>query len=139
MKRISCKKVLLIIVLALLIFSISTVSFASLINIKPTPGPGSEQIKGIAGIILGIIQVVAVAVALIMLIVLAIKYMAASPSEKADVKKSLTVYIVGALILFAGAGLLNIVQKVATDINSKTTKTSGGTSSSSSGTGTWLV
>lgn len=135
MRRISYKKILVIMILALLIFSISTISFASLINMNPNPtGPGTTQIKGIANIILGIIQLIAVAVAVIMLVVLAIKYIAASPGEKADVKKSLTVYIVGALILFAGAGLLNVIQKLATDIN-RVTVSGRGVSTSS---GTWV-
>lgn len=101
---------------------------------------GTNEIKSVAGIILGIIQVIAVAVAVIMLVVLAVKYMAAAPGEKADVKKSLTVYIVGALILFAGAGLLNIIQTVANDINSKTESSSPTTVAKPSGTGgTWTV
>lgn len=40
MRKISYKKILLIIVLSLLILSISTISFASLVDITPNPnGP----------------------------------------------------------------------------------------------------
>ena len=130
MKKISYKKILLIIIVVLLIFSISTISFASLVDIEPVIKDGGAKVKSVAGVILGIIQVVAGAVAVIMLVVLAIKYIAASPSEKADVKKGLTVYIIGALILFAGAGILNIIQALATDINTQTTISGGG--------GTWV-
>ena len=41
-------------------------------------------------IIIGIFEVVAAGVAMIMLVVLAIKYMASSPSEKAEKKNSKT-------------------------------------------------
>lgn len=138
MRKISYKKILLIIVLSLLILSISTISFADLVDIKPDiNAPGTGEVKSVAEMILGIIQVIAVGVALIMLVVLAIKYIAASPGEKADIKKSLTVYIVGALILFAGAGLLNIIQIVAKEINTKTNSNSPTTVTTPSGSGTW--
>lgn len=120
MRKIRYEKILLIIFLALLIFSISTVSLASFTQMKPTQGPGTEQMKSIAGIILGILQVIAVGTAVIMLVILAIKYMTAAPSEKAEIKKSMTVYVIGALVLFAGAGILKIIEVVATDINSVT-------------------
>ena len=132
MKKITYKKILLIILITVLIFSVSTVSFASLVQMNPSvTGPGTTQVKGIANIILGILQIVAVAVAVIMLVVLAIKYISAAPSEKGEIKKSLTVYIVGALLLFAGAGLLNLIQIVATDINQATKGTSASL-------GTWV-
>ena len=130
MKKVTYKKILLIIFIAILVFSISTVSFASLVQMQPSvTGPGTSQVKGIANIILGIIQVIAVAVAVIMLVVLAIKYISAAPSEKGEIKKSLTVYIVGALVLFAGAGLLNIIQLVAKDITKATARLSTPSSS----------
>lgn len=138
MRKISYKKILLIIVLSLLILSISTISFAGLVNIKPDiNAPGTGEVKSVAEMILGIIEVVAVGVAVIMLVVLAIKYIAAAPGEKADIKKSLTVYIVGALILFAGAGLLNIIQIVAKEINTKTNSNSPTTVTTPSAPGTW--
>jgi type IV secretory pathway VirB2 component (pilin) len=52
-------------------------------------------------------------VAIIMLIVLAIQYIAASPEGKAEVKKNATVYIVGAIILFAASGILGIIRRFA--------------------------
>lgn len=118
MRKMSYKKILLIIVVAVLIFSISTLSFASLVDIKPgTNVPGGDKIKSISGTILGVIEIIAVAVAVIMLVVLAIKYMAAAPSEKGEIKKSLIMYAVGALILFSGAGILHIIQAMGNEIN----------------------
>ena len=56
-------------------------------------------------------------IAVIMLIVLAIKYISAAPSEKADIKKSATIYIVGAVLLFAASGVLAIIQGFAENID----------------------
>ncbi len=120
MRKIGYKKILLIIFLALLIFSISTVSLATFTEMKPSQGAGTEQMKSIANIILGILQVIAVGTAVIMLVILAIKYMTAAPSEKAEIKKSMTVYIIGAVVLFAGAAILKVIETVATDINNAT-------------------
>lgn len=62
---------------------------------------------------LGIIQLVGVAIAVIMLIVLAIKYISAAPGDKAEIKKHAVVYIVGAVVLFGAAGILGIVRNFA--------------------------
>ena len=118
MKKSTYKKILFVIILIVLMFMISTQTFASIVNMDPnTSFSGANQIKNVSEIFLGIIQVVAVAVAVIMLVVLAIKYMTAAPGEKADVKKSLVVYVIGALVLFAGAGILNLIQTIADDVN----------------------
>ena len=49
-----------------------------------------------------------------MLAVLAMKYMSAAPGEKATIKKHAAVYIVGAIVLFGAAGILNIIETFAT-------------------------
>lgn len=87
--------------------------FADYPTITATSSPADKSVSNLSGMILSIVQIVGVAVAVIMLIVLAIKYISAAPSEKADIKKSATVYIVGAIILFAAAGLLEIIKQFA--------------------------
>ncbi len=62
---------------------------------------------------INLVQVVGMAVAIIMLIVMAIKYISAAPSEKAEIKKSATIYIVGAIVLFAATGILQVVKNFA--------------------------
>ena len=61
-----------------------------------------------------VVKVVAVGIAIIMLIVIAMKYMLAAPGEKAEIKKSAVVYIIGAVVLFAVSGILAIIQKFST-------------------------
>ena len=75
---------------------------------------GASQAAGnIIGMIINIAQVIGTGVAIIMLVVLAIKYIAASPEGKAEIKKNATIYIVGAVILFAASGLLGIIRNFA--------------------------
>lgn len=66
-------------------------------------------------IIIGIFEVVAAGVAMIMLVVLAIKYMSSSPSEKAEIKKHAVVYIVGAVMAFGAVGVVEIIRTFVKD------------------------
>ena len=75
------------------------------------------KIQNIVGSIITVVQVIGVGVAIIMLIVMAIKYISAAPSEKAEIKKSITIYVVGAVVLFAASGLLAIIKTFAVAIN----------------------
>ncbi len=74
----------------------------------------SSSVSRIIGSIISIVQVVGVGVAIIMLIVLAIQYISASPEGKAEIKKNATIYIVGSIILFAASGILQIIKNFAT-------------------------
>lgn len=91
--------------------SLSVSQFA----IKDNSGAASSM-QNIIGAIISIVQVIGTGVAIIMLIVMAIKYISAAPSEKAEIKKSATIYIVGAIVLFAASGILGIVKNFATNI-----------------------
>ena len=82
-----------------------------------TSGNTATAVKNISGTILGVVQVIGVAVAVIMLIVLAIKYISAAPNDKAEIKKHAIVYVVGAVVLFAASGILGIVRGFADTIN----------------------
>lgn len=63
--------------------------------------------------VLGIIQVVAVSVAVIMLIILGVKYISAAPGEKADIKQGAMIYVVGAILMFAAATIVGIIKTFA--------------------------
>ena len=75
--------------------------------------------KDIAGQILGVIQIIGVAVAVIMLIVLAIKYISAAPNDKAEIKKHAVVYVVGAVVLFAASGIIGLIRNFAEGVNNE--------------------
>ena len=83
------------------------------INAVEDGSNATESAKNIVGSILSITKVVAVGVALIMLVVLAIKYMSAAPGDKAEIKKHAVVYVTGAVVLFGSAGILSIIEKFA--------------------------
>ena len=73
-------------------------------------GAIGTSIETAAGTLLYVIKIVAVGVGLRMLAVLAMKYMMSSAQERATIKQSATVYVIGAVVLFGAAGILDIIE-----------------------------
>jgi len=122
MKSISMKKLLVFLVVALLVVAMSSTCMAiGSVNMGDMyegadAGAAGEGIESVTSMILGIVQVVGVAVAVVILVVLAIKYISAAPNEKADIKKSAIVYVIGVVLLFAGVAVLNIIQNAGNEL-----------------------
>ena len=118
------KKSMVVILLASMIFSVlltfQNYAEASMPDISTIEGAGdastANSVEKIVGAILYITKVIAVGIGLIMLTAVAIKYMSSAPGERATIKKHAVVYVVGACVLFGSAGILNIIQKFATNI-----------------------
>lgn len=85
-----------------------------------TNGTAAEKVTDISQNIIGIVQVVGTAAAVVMLVVLGIKYVIASASEKAEIKKSAPIYVVAAVFIFAAVNILAIIQDFATDVTNIT-------------------
>lgn len=69
--------------------------------------------------IVGIVQVICYATAVIMLIYLGVKFITASPEAKADIKKSAIMYVIGAIIVFAAGTLLGVISNLSTNVVKK--------------------
>lgn len=67
------------------------------------------------GTAIKIVRTVATGVAIIMLSYIGIKYMMAAPSEKADFKKSATIYVLGAILIFAAGNILALIANFTTN------------------------
>lgn len=89
-------------------------------NVKQFDGKGNgeldEKATTIVGAIVSVVRIVAVGVAIIMLAFVAMKYMSAAPGDRAEIKKHAIIYVVGALVLFGGSGILGIIQNFADNI-----------------------
>ncbi len=75
-----------------------------------------EKIEGVGSRILGIVRVVGTIVAVAMLIVLGIKYMMGSAEERAEYKKTLFPYFIGAILIFAATNLADMIYSWAAGI-----------------------
>lgn len=89
-----------------------TAGFDQQFEVKDDANVGNT-ISKVIGTIIFVCQLVGMGVAIIMLLVIAIKYIAASPNDKAEIKKHLVVYIVGAVLLFAASGILQLIKTYA--------------------------
>ena len=65
----------------------------------------------IGNIIVWVVRTVGQAIAVVMLLVIGIKYILGSVEEKAEYKQSMWPYILGAVLIFAGTGLVDIIYK----------------------------
>ena len=108
----------LVIILAILFLSsffCSSIEAASSEQFSGKISDGMDSAKTsaqkILSSVLNIIRLVGASVAVIILIVLACKYILASAGDRADIKKYAINYVVGALILFGASGIASLIQK----------------------------
>lgn len=70
-------------------------------------------IKNALNNVIGLIQVAGTGISVVVVTMLGIKYLLASPSEKADVKKQIAPILIGCLLLFGAVNLVAIVADFA--------------------------
>ncbi len=80
--------------------------FANDISIGSASGLPTETV----GKILGLVQWIGYAMAIGMLIYIGIKYVMSAANEKADLKKGLINYLIGAIIIFAASTIVGWVK-----------------------------
>ncbi|MCR5185695.1 MAG: hypothetical protein K6D97_01070 [Clostridia bacterium] len=73
---------------------------------------GIDSTKSLLSSILGIVRIVGITVAVVMLAVIACKYMTLAPGDRANLKKYIPIYVKGALVLFGASGLVGIIRDV---------------------------
>ena len=118
------KKRLISIMLMLLclIFLVPNFTFAGDINTSEFNGiydsSGTSKITKAGGSILGVVQVIGVSIGIICLIMLGVKYMMSSTNDKATIKERLIPYVIGAVIMFGGTGILTIIANFARTMGS---------------------
>lgn len=86
--------------------------FASTISIPSASNVSEAGFNATVSNILGIVTYICYAAAVIMLLMLGIKYITASPEGKAEIKKSAVIYVIGAILVFAAGAVLNIIRNL---------------------------
>ena len=115
------KKIFKKILLSILILAIVGITFSCLVSAWDPSQYFSDfenkhasntegKVTDIMGSIVNIVSIVGAGVAIIMLVIVGIKYVSAAPEGKAEAKKDLTGYVIGAVILFATSGILQLLQ-----------------------------
>ena len=83
-------------------------------------GDVANTMDSVIETVITIVKTVSVAIAIVMLLVIGMRYMVASPGDRADIKKHAIVYVVGAFILFGVSGILTILMAFAENIDGDT-------------------
>ncbi len=122
-----------LLLVVMMVMSLNTVAFASGSTTTTSSGEVGSVIdkitesandklnddSGVAtlgGQIVGIIQIIGIVVAVVILLVLGIKYMTGSAQEKAEYKKTMIPYIIGAILIFAASTIVNVIFNLAVNI-----------------------
>lgn len=107
-------KILAIFMIMLMLCMVSTQVLANGGFIDPSDLGGTEisnksELQGIGNTIIGIIQAVGSIIAVVVLLVLGIKYMMGSAEEKAEYKKTMLPYLIGAIILLFASNIVRVI------------------------------
>lgn len=113
-KRMS-KIVVALVIIATILSSVSMVFADSTVTIPSGKAPTNTGLQNTVGNVIGIIQFICYAAAVILIVMLGIKFMTAAPDAKAEIKKSAVIYVVGAVLVFAAGLLLNLIKNVTKD------------------------
>lgn len=91
----------------------SNFDFTAFDNDVPEAANAINLVNDTAVTAIGIARVVCMTIAIVMLLVIAMKYMISAPGDRADIKKHAVHYVIGAFILFAVTGILSIIDSFA--------------------------
>lgn len=110
-------KILPILMVVITVLMTCNSVFATIAGVPISPNTNSANtVAGIGNSVLGIIQVVGTVIAVGVLMVIGIKYMMGSAEEKAEYKKTMLPYLIGAVILFAAVNIAGYVVTMANSI-----------------------
>ena len=105
-------KIFSILLMVIMLCSISLNVFAAITPSSITASEsvtGETQLQNVGKNIVGILRTVGIILSVIILIILGIKYMMGSAEEKADYKKSMMPYIIGAALIFAASAFAQVI------------------------------
>lgn len=109
-----------IIVIGLTIFGISQCYADTIISdpssYKPPEASGYGKAENIANNIITIVSSIGSLVSIVVMLILGIRYMLASAEQKASYKKAMIPYLLGAIFVFAGSTIVQLIYNVATSI-----------------------
>ena len=120
------KKLTKILTVILLVATILT-TFTTIVNASysdqvdglfDVKAEGTTGIMNVGGNIVSIVTTIGIIVAVVVLLVLGIKYMMGSASEKAEYKKTMIPYLVGAILIFGASAIAKAVIAISENLTS---------------------
>lgn len=93
-------------------------------NFNPSQFNGKEvetDVNGLvddaAGTVVAVLRVASVTIAIIVLLVIAMKYMISSAGDRADIKKHAVAYVIGTFILFSATQIIALLIEIANNFS----------------------
>ena len=109
-------KILSIVVLVVAILVITSNLVLALDPGTISTNPSNQQVSKLGSKVVGIIQMVGSFASIGILVVLGVKYMMGSTEEKAEYKKTLLPYVIGAVFVFGAVQIAGMLFKTASNI-----------------------
>lgn len=110
-------KIIITLMLSIMIISVATNVLASNdiagVTINPDVSAGSNSIGETGNKILGVIKVIGIFASIGILMIVGVKYMMGSAEEKAEYKKVMIPYIIGAVLLFGASAFAGKLVELA--------------------------
>lgn len=76
----------------------------------------ADELANIGNTIVGILQIIGSIISVVTLAIIGIKYMVGSVEEKAEYKKTMIPYVIGAVMIFAISNLLGVLIEIISDL-----------------------
>lgn len=116
------KAISVLLIAAMMLFTISTTVFAVdpngiISNMNNVNNVDTNSISTIGGQIANILSTIGIIVGVIVLLVLGIKYMMGSTSEKAEYKKTMIPYLIGVVLLVAITQFIGLIANIVSNID----------------------
>lgn len=110
-------KIIAALLLAIVIISMfSTIFAADITTPGSLKGEGTTDFDSIGKKIIGMVQAIGSIISVLILVILGIKYMMGSAEEKAEYKKTMIPYLIGAVLIFAASNIAQMVYSFAKDL-----------------------
>lgn len=111
-------KITIVLFILLFIITATTQVFAATIstsdiNRGQTPSGALNKIKSMSNTIFTAIYNIGVVISVVIMAVVGIKYMLGSANQRAEYKKTMIPYLVGACLLFGASTLTNVIYRIA--------------------------
>ncbi len=121
-KTVKIASVILVIAMLTLIFSNTIVMAAGGVIDKLNPDYEADDggLTTLGQKIISYISIAAIVIAVIVLLILGVKYMIGSASEKAEYKKTMIPYLVGAVLVFGAGAIAQVIVQVTSNLTTGT-------------------
>lgn len=106
-------KILTTIIVIILMISLFTVSYG--FDVSELTGNQTDvtALKDAGNSVIKVITTIGIVVSVVALIILGIKYLMGSVEERADYKKTLVPYLIGAIFVFGASTIAQVIYEVA--------------------------